>query len=66
MVTPRSHLAGYLESLPEPHILCDASYRIVAANADYRQRFGQVRHSVWSKGANFTRCVNPCTADSNR
>ena len=41
MDTPRSHLAGYLESLPEPHILCDASYRIVAANAAYRQRFGQ-------------------------
>ena len=29
-------LASFLETLPEPHILCDRDYRIVAANAAYR------------------------------
>jgi DNA-binding NtrC family response regulator len=32
-------LASYLEGLPEPHILFDARYRIVAANAAYRAQF---------------------------
>lgn len=32
-------LASYLEGLPEPHILLDRNYRILAANAAYRQRF---------------------------
>jgi len=31
-------LTSYLETLPEPHILCDRSYRVVAANAAYRAR----------------------------
>jgi len=29
-------LASFLETLPEPHILCGRDYRIVAANAAYR------------------------------
>ncbi|ANQ84402.1 sigma-54 interaction domain-containing protein [Azoarcus olearius] len=29
-------LVSFLETLPEPHILCDRDYRIVAANAAYR------------------------------
>ena len=33
-------LASYLNSLPEPHILFDRSYRIVAANTAYLQQFG--------------------------
>jgi len=32
-------LVSYLEGLPEPHILFDRQYRIVAANAAYRERF---------------------------
>ena len=32
-------LVSYLESLPEPHILFDRQYRIVAANAAYRRQF---------------------------
>ena len=33
-------LVSYLEGLPEPHILFDRQYRILAANAAYRQQFG--------------------------
>src|SRR5512135_765515 len=32
-------LVSYLDSLPEPHILFDRQYRIVAANAAYRHAF---------------------------
>jgi len=32
-------LVSYLEGLPEPHILFDRQYRIVAANAAYRREF---------------------------
>ncbi|MCB1968286.1 MAG: sigma 54-interacting transcriptional regulator, partial [Candidatus Accumulibacter sp.] len=31
-----AELVSFLESFPEPHILCDRSYRILAANAAYR------------------------------
>ena len=31
-------LASYLETLPQPHIVCDREYRIVAANSAYRGR----------------------------
>jgi len=31
-----SELISFLESLPEPHILCDRNYRIIAANDAYR------------------------------
>ncbi|MDY0013436.1 MAG: sigma 54-interacting transcriptional regulator [Rhodocyclaceae bacterium] len=34
-------LLSFLESLPEPHILCDRDYRILAANAAYRANCGQ-------------------------
>ncbi|MHA7599867.1 sigma-54 interaction domain-containing protein [Alicycliphilus sp. T452] len=34
-------LASWLEALPEPHILFDRDYRIVAANAAYRRQFGR-------------------------
>lgn len=33
-------LISFLETLAEPHILCDRQYRIVAANAAYRARSG--------------------------
>ncbi|WP_153117440.1 sigma-54 interaction domain-containing protein [Rhodocyclus tenuis] len=33
-------LVSFLETLPEPHILCDRNYRIVAANAAYRANCG--------------------------
>lgn len=32
-------LVSYLEGLPEPHILFDRQYRIMAANAAYRRQF---------------------------
>ena len=32
-------LVSYLEGLPEPHILFDREYRIIAANAAYRRQF---------------------------
>jgi DNA-binding NtrC family response regulator len=32
-------LVSYLEGLPDPHIVFDRKYRIVAANAAYRQQF---------------------------
>lgn len=34
-------LVSFIESLPEPHILCDRHYRIQAANAAYRCSFGE-------------------------
>jgi DNA-binding NtrC family response regulator len=36
---PLPELVSYLEGLPEPHILFDAQYRILAANAAYRAQF---------------------------
>ena len=38
---PEALLDAWLESLPEPHILFDRGYRIVAANNAYRQQYGQ-------------------------
>ena len=35
-----AELASFLEGLPEPHILCDPDYRIVAANPAYRELHG--------------------------
>ncbi|MBI5255447.1 MAG: sigma-54-dependent Fis family transcriptional regulator [Burkholderiales bacterium] len=37
---PLPELVSYLEGLPEPHILFDRQYRILAANAAYRRQFG--------------------------
>lgn len=34
--THLTELVSFLETLPEPHILCDREYRIVAANEAYR------------------------------
>jgi two-component system, NtrC family, response regulator HydG len=39
-------LVSFLETLPEPHILCDTQYRIVAANHAYRQTFGEGADAV--------------------
>ena len=38
---PLPELVSFLETLPEPHILCDRSYRILAANAAYRANCGR-------------------------
>jgi DNA-binding NtrC family response regulator len=35
-----TELVSYLEGLPEPHILFDRQYRILAANAAYRRQHG--------------------------
>jgi transcriptional regulator with PAS, ATPase and Fis domain len=42
---PLPELVSFLESLPEPHILCDRDYRIIAANAAYRRAWPDA-HSV--------------------
>ena len=34
-------LQSFLEGLPDPHILLDAHYQILSANAAYRRQFGQ-------------------------
>lgn len=39
--SPSADLVAYLETLNEPHILCDRDYRIVAANRAYRAHFAQ-------------------------
>jgi DNA-binding NtrC family response regulator len=39
MPTVLPELVSYLEGLPEPHILFDRQYRIVAANSAYRRQF---------------------------
>jgi two-component system, NtrC family, response regulator HydG len=39
MATLLPELVSYLEGLPEPHILFDSQYRILAANAAYRRQF---------------------------
>lgn len=35
----RAELISFLESLVEPHILCDRNYRIIAANDSYRAKW---------------------------
>ena len=37
---PLAELISYLDTLPEPHILCDRDYRILAANKAYRRDYG--------------------------
>ena len=39
MSTVLPELVSYLDGLPEPHILFDRQYRILAANAAYRRQF---------------------------
>jgi len=34
-------LISFIETLPEPHILCDRQYRVLAANKAYRRSFGE-------------------------
>jgi DNA-binding NtrC family response regulator len=41
-----AELTSFLEQLPEPHILFDAQYRILAANAAYRRQFSPQRGVV--------------------
>jgi len=45
-VKPLPELMSFLEGLSEPHILFDARYRILAANAAYRQQFSQAQSVV--------------------
>ena len=39
MASALPELVSYLEGLPEPYILFDRQYRILAANAAYRRQF---------------------------
>ena len=41
MSHPLPELISYLEELPEPHILFDKQYRIIAANSAYQRQFSQ-------------------------
>ena len=41
-----AELISYLDTLPEPHILCGADYRIRAANLAYRHSFGDATQVV--------------------
>jgi DNA-binding NtrC family response regulator len=43
---PLPELTAFLEGLPEPHILFDAQYRILAANAAYRRQFSPDRSVI--------------------
>lgn len=43
---PLPELMSFLEGLPEPHILFDTQYRILAANAAYRQQFSPAQSVV--------------------
>ncbi|MDD4942659.1 sigma-54-dependent Fis family transcriptional regulator [Rhodoferax sp.] len=43
---PFPELMSFIESLPEPHILFDTQYRILAANAAYRRQFSPDRSVV--------------------
>ena len=43
---PLPELMSFLEGLPEPHILFDTHYRILAANAAYRRQFSPDRGVV--------------------
>ena len=36
---PPAELVSFLEGLPDPHILLDDRYRILAANGAYRRQF---------------------------
>jgi len=38
---PLPELVSFIDSLPEPHILCDRQYRVLAANIAYRRSFGE-------------------------
>lgn len=37
---PLAELISYLDTLAEPHIICDTEYRILAANKAYRRNYG--------------------------
>ena len=45
-VKPLPELMSYLEGLSDPHILFDAQYRILAANAAYRRQFSPERSVI--------------------
>jgi two-component system, NtrC family, response regulator HydG len=43
---PLPELVSFLETLAEPHILCDRNYRVVAANAAYLRDYGARRKVI--------------------
>ena len=46
LAPPLPELMSFLEGMPEPHILFDRDYRILAANAAYRRQFSPERSVV--------------------
>jgi transcriptional regulator with PAS, ATPase and Fis domain len=56
-----SELISFLENLPEPHILCDRNYRIVAANDAYRANWVDQQEVIGRKCFEVShRYVVPC------
>jgi two-component system, NtrC family, response regulator HydG len=54
-------LISFLETLPEPHILCDREYRIIAANASYRAKWARQPDIVGRKCYEVSHHYNaPC------
>ncbi|MFN3985837.1 MAG: sigma-54 interaction domain-containing protein [Rhodocyclaceae bacterium] len=43
---PLPELVSFLDSLAEPHILCDREYRVIAANTAYRRSYGAGRSVI--------------------
>ncbi len=46
LAPPLPELMSFLEGMPEPHILFDRNYRILAANAAYRRQYSPERSVV--------------------
>jgi two-component system, NtrC family, response regulator HydG len=56
-----SELISFLENLPEPHILCDRDYRIIAANDAYRANWVDQQEVIGRKCFEVShRYVVPC------
>ncbi|MEJ5211880.1 MAG: sigma 54-interacting transcriptional regulator [Burkholderiales bacterium] len=56
-------LISFLESQPDPQIVMDADYRIVAANAAYRRQFGQgevVGKTCYAVSHGYSRPCDEC------
>lgn len=60
---PLHELISFLETQPDPQIVMDADYRIVAANAAYRRQFGQgevVGKTCYAVSHGYSRPCDEC------
>lgn len=54
-------LISFIDSLPEPHILCDRQYRVLAANTAYRRSIGDDQDYAGRTCFNISHHINvPC------